>query len=80
MTKISPFDTVDTYVAQSKVSLWSTNNRTYKCLLFYLDFPLHILLKFSYSVEKLFGYLHFPHIFSLKISLVKEQFQNVQML
>lgn len=69
--KISPLDTVDTYVAQSKVSLWSTTNRTHRCLLFYLDVPLHILLKFSYSVEKLFGYSHFQHIFSLKISLVK---------
>lgn len=66
--KISPFDTVDT-CSSIKSELMVYQQQDTQMFIILLGLPLHILLKFSYSVEKLFG--HSQHIFSLKISLVK---------
>lgn len=66
--KISPFDAVDT-CSSIKSEFMVYQQQDTQMFIILLGLPLHILLKFPYSVEKLFG--HFQHIFSLKISLVK---------
>lgn len=72
--KISLFDIVDTRSSIKSESM-IYKQKYIKMFMILLVLSPHILLKLSYSVVKLCKYLHFQHIFSLKIFLINVSFK-----